>query len=64
MGRLTVDDAQNCRFGDGPAAQVFYTPAGCFVYPDDRTQALCPHHILKGADVRRTLIFDWREVYG
>ena len=63
MEPLTVEDAQNCRFGDGPAAQVFYTPRGCFVYPDDRVQALCPHHLNRG-DLPRVLIFDWREVYG
>lgn len=34
-----------CRFCATPATAVYAMDRGCFCYPDDREQALCPQHI-------------------
>ena len=36
-----------CRFCKSDALAVFHLPRGCFCYPDDREQALCPQHIIR-----------------
>jgi hypothetical protein len=36
-----------CRFGDGPAVGRYRLSRGCIVFPGDREQDLCPHHVLR-----------------
>lgn len=40
-----------CRFCKSPAAGRFKLDTGCFCYPDDREQDLCPQHIIRATPV-------------
>lgn len=35
-----------CRFCGDRAVGIYSVPEGCFCYPDDREQALCPQHVI------------------
>lgn len=39
-----------CRFGCAAATVFVAVPAGCFCFPDDRKQWLCPQHFCKLVD--------------
>jgi hypothetical protein len=38
---------RRCRFCGFAACAVFSMGQGCVCYPEDREQALCPHHVLR-----------------
>ena len=40
-----------CRFCDDEAVAIFVLNEGCFVFPNDREQALCMHHVLKATPI-------------
>lgn len=41
-----------CRFCSHPAVAQFSLPGGCFCYPNDREQDLCPQHIINAEPIK------------
>ena len=52
-----------CRFCNAKVIARFALSAGCFVYPDDREQFLCAHHVVKATPIEGFLLVEvlWRD---
>lgn len=56
-----------CRFCRSSAIAIYELSKGCFCYPEDKEQALCPQHIVSATpigtmelkEVIDTEIFEW-----
>lgn len=40
-----------CRFCKATPVALFSLPQGCFCFPDDREQALCPQHVVNAEPI-------------
>lgn len=50
-----------CLLCGAPAIAIFDMPGGCFCYPDETTQPLCPQHIIQAHPLGgMTLVKDLR----
>lgn len=51
-----------CRFGDQRAEYHVALSEGCIVYPDDREQYLCRHHLDRATPLGEMVVIEKREV--